>query len=130
EERPRGRCRRRGCRTARSPTASRTAETRPGCVTPNSSSSHPHHPHVARPATGAVSLRLVVAPVVSGRSGLPLLALLLGLLCPAAFLRRLAGERRQLVAHDVAQGRRRHAAGETLRVRQLLGARGAAERQP
>src|SRR6185436_19987388 len=46
-----------------------------------------------------------------------------------AFLRRLAGERGQLVAHDVAQGRRRHAAGEALRVRQLLGARGAAERQ-
>src|SRR6185369_17046994 len=47
-----------------------------------------------------------------------------------ALLRLLLGRQRgQLVAHDVAERRRGDAAREPLRVRHLLGARGAAERK-
>src|SRR4029079_15207671 len=109
--RPPGKCRRRGYRTARSPTASRTVETTRGCVMTSTSSSHPHPraaDRIGRP------LRLVVAPVVGGGSGLPLLRL--PTLLALTLIGRLAGQRGQLVAHDVAQRRRRHAAREALRV--------------
>src|SRR3954447_17266401 len=76
-------------------------------------------------------LRLVVFPAVFGlsrRGALPLLVLPLPLLL-AAVLGGLAGQRRELVSHDVAQRRRGHAAREALRVGKLLGPRGAAERE-
>ena len=123
--RPPGRCRRRGRRRARSPRASRTAAATPACASPGVIVD----PHRARARLPSTATFVVVVFVVAAGVGLGLRLLALRLPASRPSPGTCAGQRRQLVAHDVAQRRRRHAAGEALRVRQLLGARGAAERQ-